>query len=90
VGKLAIGRDGFRLVGASPGLDVDVSVERDEIASVGLARTAAARLDGRPTVVITLKDGHVVRLTCIDGPGAVHEVARRMTQLATVSTSLGA
>jgi hypothetical protein len=82
VGKLTIEPDGVRLDGGEPGVDsVHESYDAEEISSVGLARATGTRLDGRPTVAIGLVDGHEVRLASVVGPGAVHEIARRLAQL---------
>jgi hypothetical protein len=82
VGKLTIEPHAVVLDGGEPGVDsVHESFEDNEICSVRLVRVAGARLDGRPTVAIGFADDHEIRLTAVDGPGVVHEIARRLAQL---------
>ena len=82
VGKLALDGSVVRFEGAQPGIaDRDDVIAAGEIATVAVARSAAGRLDGLPTVVVTLNDGVAVRIASLDGPGTVSEIARRVAGL---------
>jgi hypothetical protein len=82
VGKLAVDESVLRFEGAQPGsADRDEVIGAGEIATVAVARAGTARLDGLPTVVVTLNDGVAVRIASLDGPGTVSEIARRVADL---------
>jgi hypothetical protein len=53
----------------------------DEIVEVAIERPLPGRLDGLPTIVVTLKDGVAVRIASLDGLGTASEIARRITGL---------
>jgi hypothetical protein len=43
-----------------------------------LERLYAERLSGRPTLVLSLRDGPVLRVASVEGGGALHELADRI------------
>ncbi len=88
VGKLVFADRTLRFDGAQPGVaDAGDFVRADEIAGVAVERLLAGRLDGLPTIVVTLEDGVVVRIASLDGPGTASEIARRVTGLTVDATA---
>jgi len=79
VGKLEVEADALRLSGAVPGsARVTTVIPRDRVEQADLATSSHLRLDGRPTVLLRLLGGDVVRLASLDAPGTVHEIIRRI------------
>lgn len=88
VGKLVVDREALRFDGAQPGTaDGGDRVEAGEILCVAVERSGAGRLDGLPTVVVTLRDGAAVRVASLDSPGTVSEIARRIASLTPGATA---
>lgn len=82
VGKLALDGAALRFEGGPPGVaDAGDIVRAGEIAEVTVERTRAGRLDGLPTILVTLHDGVAVRIASLDGPGTASEIARRVIGL---------
>ena len=82
VGKLVFDLGALRFEGAQPGTaDDGDNIPADEIRRVAVERSRTGRLDGLPTVVVTLHDGAAVRVGSLDGPGTVSEIARRIAGL---------
>jgi len=49
-----------------------------DLADARLERLYAERLSGRPTLVLALRDGPVLRVASVEGGGALHELADRI------------
>jgi len=49
-----------------------------DLADARLERLYAQRLSGRPTLVLALRGGHVLRVASMEGGGALHELADRI------------
>ena len=88
VGKLVVDRAALRFDGAQPGIaDAGDIVRAGDIAEVVIERSLGGRLDGLPTILVTLKDGVAVRIASLDGPGTASEIARRVTELTVDATA---
>jgi hypothetical protein len=49
-----------------------------DLADARLERLYGKRLGGRPTLVLALRDGPVLRVASMEGGGALHELADRI------------
>ena len=82
VGKLVFGAVSASLVGRVRGRasaqTIDVSVLED----VRLDRSPDGREHGRPSIVLALGNGSLVRVVSLDQPGTVPEIAGRLAALA--------
>jgi hypothetical protein len=72
----ALSLDG--LVGSRPARR---EIAYDSVARVRIGHTTADRLHERPTVVVEPTHGLPVAITTVDQPGAVREIAERLTSL---------
>ena len=87
VGKLEVDADALRLSGAVPGgARVTTVIPRERVERANLATSSHLRLNGRPTVLLRLLGGDVVRLASLDAPGTVHEIVRRIGVAPPVAT----
>ena len=77
-GRLELDGDVLRLVGGSRGAEESREVTVDEIASTRVGRTTADRLGGRPTLVLELRGGGMIRIAGFARLGALSELAERL------------
>jgi len=75
-GKVELGSRSALLAGtARPALESRRRLLYEEVSDVQVERRPAARLAGRPTLVLARRHGGPVRIAAIDGAGALHELA---------------
>jgi hypothetical protein len=65
------------------GREATERLELAEVAAVRIARGAQERLEGRPIVVLTMSRGPSLRVACLDGVGALLELADRLSWMNT-------
>jgi hypothetical protein len=63
-------------------VDGDVEdVRYEQLTGVSMARTAAARIAGRQTLVLELRDGSPLRIASVSQLGIISELAERLAEL---------
>lgn len=62
------------------GRDETREIPYDEIASVSVGRTAADRVDGRPSIVLALEDGDRVAIGTVAQENLVGEIVERLAE----------
>jgi hypothetical protein len=82
-GRLELCSECFRLVGA-----YEWRIPYSCISGLHVGRRHSERLRGRPSLVVDLLDGGGVRIGSVGVPGALHELAERLSTLASGATSL--
>jgi len=60
--------------------DERLELPYDEITSVSVGRTAADRVDGRPSIVLALGDGDRVAIGTVDRANLVGEIVERLAE----------
>jgi len=82
VGKLAVDAASASLEGLARGRESSQTIAASELTDVRLDRSPAGRVDGRPSIVLSLRNGSLVRVVSLDQPGTVPEIASRLVALA--------
>ena len=78
-GSLELGDTSLLLAGTSNGSrDSRRELSFDELVDVWIERGSSVRLGGRPTLVLRLRAGRLVRIASVEGRGALHELAGRL------------
>jgi hypothetical protein len=78
-GSLEVADGRITLAGrASAQLERSLSLPYHDLAEARLERLYADRLSGRPTLVLRLRGGPVLRVASMEGGGALHELADRI------------
>jgi hypothetical protein len=81
-GRLELGSDAATFEGRSNGAGATRIVRYDDIERFRLARSSGDRLQGRPTLVLELAGGNLVKIASVAQPGIVGELAERLAGLA--------
>jgi hypothetical protein len=81
-GRLELGSDAARFEGRSNGAGATRIVRYQDIERLRLARSSGDRLQGRPTLVLELTGGNVVKVASVAQPGIVGELLERLVRLA--------
>jgi hypothetical protein len=77
VGRLDVSAGEVVLEGAGDSTGRHRRLRRADLKLPRIGRDGRSRLGGRP--VLMLEDGgHHIRVACLDGPGALHELAERL------------
>jgi hypothetical protein len=74
-GQLLVIEGHVILVGNRPGQPRLREFDTDEIDAMEIVRLPGARLRGRPTLALALRDGSLIRITELNGFGIVGEIA---------------
>ncbi len=82
VGKLVLGASSASLEGRALGRKSSRTIAASELADVRLDRSPTGRVDGRPSIVLSLRNGSLVRVVSLDQPGTGPEIAGRLAALA--------
>jgi hypothetical protein len=82
VGKLSLGAASASFEGGTRGRESSRTIYADELTDVRLDRSQAGRVDGRPSILLSLRNGSLVRVVSLDQPGTVPEIANSLTALA--------
>jgi len=82
VGKLVVGATSASLEGSANGHAYSRTIAAGDLADVRLDRTTAGRVHGRPSIVLSLASGSLLRVVSLDQPGTVPEIASRLAALA--------
>jgi hypothetical protein len=78
-GKVELGQRSVLLAGrARPALESRRRLLYEELADLHVERRPAARLAGRPTLVLQRRHGGPVRIASVQGLGALHELAEAL------------
>lgn len=80
-GRLDLSVSSLHLSGGSRDGTHDRRYDVAAIARVYIGRTAAKRIGDRPTLVLELHDGRMLRIAGVERPGAVRELAERLQQI---------
>ena len=80
-GRLELGPDALLLAGRDDEGAVARSVAYRDIDDVRIGRRAGERLRRRPTLILELATGEVLRLASVAQPGVVAELAARVAVL---------
>lgn len=80
-GRLELASEGLSFNGQNGVGPVTRLVRYGEIRGFHLARSSGDRLQGRPTLVLELGDGHRVKVASVAQPGIVTELADRLSRL---------
>ena len=80
-GRLDLGRDALKLSAGANGRAVELVVPYTAIGGVSLVREPAARLRGRPTIVLARRDGTDVRIAIVAQSWLLAELAERLGAL---------
>ena len=82
VGKLVVGAASASLEGGTNGHAYSRTIAAGDLADVRLDRTPAGRVHGRPSIVLALSNGSLLRVVSLDQPGTVPEIATCLAALA--------
>ena len=82
IGKLVVGASSASLEGGSNGSAASRTLPAAELADVRLDRTPAGREHGHPSILVSLRNGSLVRVVSLDQPGTGSEIVNRLTALA--------
>ena len=77
-GRLALLDDSLLLEGTTHGVESQCEVGYDEIAAVGVGRSRAERLGGRPVAVIQRANGETLRVAMLGGAGLLPELVEQL------------
>jgi hypothetical protein len=80
-GRLELKPEYLRLEGGNSTTGGARHVPYGEIATVGMARRSADRIDGRQTLVVERRDGTAMLFAAVGQPGALAELAERLAGL---------
>lgn len=80
-GRLDLSSSTLRLEGGSRDGAHTCELELTEIARAYIGRTQAERIGGRTTLVLELREGGTLRVTGVERPGAVRELADRILRV---------
>lgn len=80
-GRLELGSDAARFEGRSNGAGATRIVRYQDIERFRLARSSGDRLQGRPTLVLELAGGNLVKIASVAQPGIVGELLERLVGL---------
>jgi hypothetical protein len=80
-GKLELLTTALRLDGLSDSQSVQRDVDYGSLAAVRVGRSAADRLDGRPTIILERRRGEPITISTVARPSLVTEIAERLTRL---------
>ena len=75
IGRLLLIGNRVILVGNSPGEPRLRKFDTDEVEALEIVRAPEARLRGRPTLALALRDGAFLRISELNGFGIVGEIA---------------
>jgi hypothetical protein len=81
VGKLVVNAASARLEGGARGHSSSQTIPAADLREVQLDRTPTGRVDGRPSILLSLRNGSLVRVVSLDQPGTVPEIANRLAAL---------
>jgi hypothetical protein len=81
VGKLVVDAASASLEGGRGGR-ASRTIPAAELADVQLDRSPAGREHGRPSIVLSLRNGSLLRVVSLDQPGTVPEIASRLAAIA--------
>jgi hypothetical protein len=79
-GRLEFDDASLRLSGASrsAGEAMSLEVPYEALGELEIERRPSLRLGGRPTLVLSLRDGTRICLASLEGAGSLHELAERL------------
>lgn len=80
-GRLELGSDAARFEGRSNGASATRMIRYADIEDFRLGRSSGDRLQGRPTLVLELVDGNLVKIASVAQPGIVGELLERLVGL---------
>lgn len=79
-GRLELGRRSLALDGGNGEGPVALELPYAGLAGFHLARAPDERLDGRPALVLELRDGGTVKISSVAQPGILAELAERLSE----------
>jgi hypothetical protein len=81
-GKLELAPASLRLEGANNGHDpITRELWYEDLLGLHVGRSEADRLEGRPSLMLELREGHSVKIAGVAQPGIVSEIAEQLTAL---------
>ncbi len=80
-GRLDLSASSLHLAGGPREGNHDRELDLSEIARAYIGRTAAKRIGDRATLVLELHDGRTLRISGVERPGAVRELAERLQRI---------
>jgi hypothetical protein len=87
-GRLELGADALHLEGSNGDGAADRELSYADVSRFRLARSGGERLQGRPTLVLELRSGEVLKIAGVSQPGIVAELSDRLGVLAARPSSL--
>jgi hypothetical protein len=80
-GKLELLARALRLDGLLGSVRVTLEIPYEQLTAVRVERASSDRLNGHPTLVLDQRKGGAISLAAVAQPGAVAELAERLTGL---------
>ena len=87
-GRLELGADALHLEGSNGDGAASRKLSYADVSGFRLARASGERLQGRPTLVLELRGGEVLKIAGVSQPGIVAELSDRLGVLAADPSSL--
>lgn len=87
-GRLELGADALHLEGRNGDGAASRKLSYADVSRFRLARSGGERLQGRPTLVLELRGGEVLKIAGVSQPGIVAELSDRLGVLAADPSSL--
>lgn len=87
-GRLELGAEALHLEGSNGDGATSEELPYADVSRFRLARSGAERLQGRPTLVLELRGGDVLKIAGVSQPGIVAELSDRLGVLAADPSSL--
>ena len=88
-GRLELGADALHLDGSNGDGAASTKLPYANVSRFRLARSGAERLQGRPTLLLELRGGQVLKIAGVSQPGIVAELSDRLGVLAGDPSSSG-
>jgi hypothetical protein len=80
-GRLELGTDALHLVGSNGDGAASTELPYTDVRRFGLARSGGERLQGRPTLLLELPGGQILKIAGVSQPGIVAELSDRLAML---------
>jgi hypothetical protein len=87
-GRLELGADALHLEGSNGDGAASRKLPYADVSRFRLARSGGERLQGRPTLLLELREGQVLKIAGVSQPGIVAELSDRLGVLAPDPSSL--
>ena len=80
-GRLELGTDALHLVGSNGDGAASKALPYSDVSRFRLARSSGERLQGRPTLLLELRGGEMLKIAGVSQPGIVAELSDRLAVL---------